>query len=237
MQRYRQSGYLWAAVILLVLFNGLLVVEPRVTRFLVNPQYMWRSTVWAWDNTVGVLSNYLFHPCYSSAEEMAALREQLRMTSGLLAAYNITYWLDYGALLGWWKHGDLLPWDHDIDLNVYYADQSLVRELLRWVYSPMWDGKYRHLDENRPVDVFFWSTCNHDPEQLCRRFFDFDFSLHETFPKRLALLTHDNITLEHIPVVIPQLYDELLHLRYNFPEKNMPRRFSCSWQYDGLKHV
>ena len=40
----------------------------------------------------------------------------------LLTENNITYWLDYGALLGAVRNGELIPWDSDVDLGVLAED-------------------------------------------------------------------------------------------------------------------
>ena len=38
----------------------------------------------------------------------------------LLKKNNISYWLCHGTLLGIIRDNDLIPWDHDIDIAVWY---------------------------------------------------------------------------------------------------------------------
>lgn len=41
---------------------------------------------------------------------------------------GVRYWLEAGSLLGAMRSGDVLPWDHDVDIGmetIYYFRQRL----------------------------------------------------------------------------------------------------------------
>jgi len=54
-------------------------------------------------------------------DEKAAV-EALKEVKEVLDEYNIEFWLDLGTLLGAVRSGKFIPWDHDIDLDVWYKE-------------------------------------------------------------------------------------------------------------------
>ena len=63
-------------------------------------------------------------------------RAQLRMVDMLkfidefCTKHNITYWLDYGTLLGAARHGGFIPWDDDTDIAMPIKDLLKFKKLL-----------------------------------------------------------------------------------------------------------
>lgn len=60
--------------------------------------------------------------------------EMLRIVCQTLEKHNLTYWLDYGTLLGAVRHGGFIPWDDDLDIAMpreeyYKACEFLGQEL------------------------------------------------------------------------------------------------------------
>jgi hypothetical protein len=90
--------------------------------------------------------------CVSHMKELAFFLEDL------LTRNRITHWLDFGALLGAVRNGELIPWDQDLDFGVYSRDhQALLAlgpeitaagyhfepETLRVLYGPF---NHNHVD-------------------------------------------------------------------------------------------
>lgn len=67
---------------------------------------------------------YLRPPCCT-----AHLKELLIFTRDLLTRHNILHWLDWGALLGAVRNGELVPWDGDVDFGVMREDRESIVEL------------------------------------------------------------------------------------------------------------
>lgn len=55
--------------------------------------------------------------------------------------YGITYWLDYGSLLGAKRHGGFIPWDEDIDVSMLFSDIKSNADKIESELSP--DYKFR----------------------------------------------------------------------------------------------
>lgn len=89
---------------------------------------------------------------------------QLRMLDMLIAvdkilrAHNISYWLDFGTLLGAVRHSGFIPWDDDIDISVLQTDYKKVREILmkelpeQFVFQDSTTDKYAFFTYGRVRD-------------------------------------------------------------------------------------
>ncbi|CAJ0920860.1 unnamed protein product [Ranitomeya imitator] len=60
---------------------------------------------------------------------LRALRVTALHVIKVLEANNVRYWLEGGSLLGAARHGDIIPWDYDVDLGIYLEDVTLCPEL------------------------------------------------------------------------------------------------------------
>ena len=59
----------------------------------------------------------------------AHLLEMTFAVADVLERHGITFWLDYGTLLGAVRSGELIPWDDDVDLGILAADLPRVHAL------------------------------------------------------------------------------------------------------------
>jgi hypothetical protein len=58
------------------------------------------------------------------------LKELAFFLEDLLTRHGITHWLDFGALLGAVRDGELIPWDSDVDLGILDGDVEAVHALV-----------------------------------------------------------------------------------------------------------
>ena len=86
-------------------------------------------------------------------------KAQLRMLAILIEVdkicrkYNISYWLDYGTLLGAVRHQGFIPWDDDLDICVLRKDYKRLRKVLIAELSK----QYLFLDWKN--DAYFFDPC------------------------------------------------------------------------------
>jgi hypothetical protein len=74
---------------------------------------------------------HIWHdPCITPAQTREDMRAVLRGFGQVLEGKGITWWLDYGTLLGAWRLGEELPFDHDLDISFLGVHEPKVRECL-----------------------------------------------------------------------------------------------------------
>ncbi|XP_048581974.1 uncharacterized protein RP689 [Nematostella vectensis] len=61
--------------------------------------------------------------CYLPQDKLNNLRYAIKTICETMDAHNMTYWLDYGTLVGAVRRGDVLPWDGDADIS-FLRDQE-----------------------------------------------------------------------------------------------------------------
>ena len=75
--------------------------------------------------------------------------ELLRIVCQVLEKNNITYWIDYGTLLGAIRHNGFIPWDDDLDICVLREQYAVARESL---YKELSAYNIFNLHINEPND-------------------------------------------------------------------------------------
>ena len=77
----------------------------------------------------------------------AKLLELAERTSAALSQQNITHWMTQGTLLGAVRHGDMIPWDQDVDFDLLTVDSPDWRaRLLRAKEKLRADHGYHYSD-------------------------------------------------------------------------------------------
>jgi len=57
--------------------------------------------------------------------------EVLQEVKTFLENHDVTFWLDYGTLLGAARNGKFIPWDHDIDIGIWKNDVDTLAPSLK----------------------------------------------------------------------------------------------------------
>lgn len=79
--------------------------------------------------------------------------ELLLVFHNICQKHNLTYWLDYGTLLGAIRHQDFIPWDDDLDVAMPREDYDRLVDCCREELNPYgirvgWGG---HFDSHGPM--------------------------------------------------------------------------------------
>ncbi len=157
---------------------------------------------------------------------MGAKLKLLGEVTSLLSKAGITWWLDFGAALGFARNGELIPWDGDLDISTLSQDREAVREALRSL------SKWRlALTKSDPMkiaisrnggfllDIYGWEEA--DAETLRRTGSQFchakrgDFTRqHLTLPKRFVAELGTG-EIRGVPIYHPTPLREFVEWRYN----------------------
>lgn len=62
-------------------------------------------------------------------ENVGAYYKMLQVVDDVLNQHNITYWISGGTLLGAVRHGGMIPWDDDADIELFAYDKEKVISL------------------------------------------------------------------------------------------------------------
>ncbi|XP_077995093.1 uncharacterized protein RT0683-like [Glandiceps talaboti] len=112
--------------------------------------------------------------CYLTDKEMDDLRFELKSITNVLEEMNVTYWLDYGTLLGAVRNGDVMRHDTDGEISTL-SGKPYVSELKRrlrevGIRITKNDGPYNQalVDTSQVwVDIVRWDVydglCDHLP--------------------------------------------------------------------------
>ncbi|XP_069602241.1 ribitol 5-phosphate transferase FKRP [Ranitomeya imitator] len=88
-----------------------------------------KETPRCFGTVVGETPDYLYEGRWTPPCCLRALRVTALHVIKVLEANNVRYWLEGGSLLGAARHGDIIPWDYDVDLGIYLEDVTLCPEL------------------------------------------------------------------------------------------------------------
>lgn len=71
------------------------------------------------------------HACATPLETQADIRRVAARLKDALNAQGVRWWLDYGTLLGAWRIGAILPYDHDLDMSYLAEDAPRIRRAFK----------------------------------------------------------------------------------------------------------
>ncbi|KAJ5074048.1 fukutin-related protein [Anaeramoeba ignava] len=77
--------------------------------------------------------HYFTDPCFASDELIHDLRFVIQKFDECAQKENITYWVDFGTLLGAVRHHDVIPWDSDADVSILYEDRYKIDNCKQWL--------------------------------------------------------------------------------------------------------
>ena len=143
----------------------------------------------------------------------------------ILKKYNISYWINYGTLLGAVRHKGFIPWDDDLDLGMMREDYLKVPEIFNkelssygfsirldsaikfyWEYSP---SQRFQLGEIYPHDLYFKKITDENEKKdldkkanLCYQEFLKEFDLRES---RKSFALYNEIEFNKIQKLIEKL--------------------------------
>lgn len=90
----------------------------------------------------------LFHPHYdiryykqtlSISEIQVKLKDMFTILTKFLTKFNVKCWLLFGTLLGYYRDGDMIPWDDDIDVGILFNDLNNLPQKYDIDGKYMWD--------------------------------------------------------------------------------------------------
>lgn len=89
--------------------------------------------IWLWQSCQDVHATYtsLSYDDWKrvNASRLYRSRMLLEKVVSVLEAHHITYWVHAGTLLGTCRHGEMIPWNDDIDLCIYQTDAQQLQRI------------------------------------------------------------------------------------------------------------
>ncbi|CAL4148934.1 unnamed protein product, partial [Meganyctiphanes norvegica] len=81
-----------------------------------------KSTPRCFPSVVGDTPEYLYRGRWTPPCCLEGLRIVARHVFEVLRGCRARWWLEGGSLLGAVRHGDIIPWDYDVDIGIYATD-------------------------------------------------------------------------------------------------------------------
>ncbi len=96
----------------------------------------------------------------------------LKYFDSICKEYNITYWLDFGTLLGSVRHRGFIPWDDDIDVGMMRKDYEKFIELFSNGFEKY--PEFEIVYENNHRDMCFIKLKCKQSENICIDIFPYE---------------------------------------------------------------
>ncbi len=152
------------------------------------------------------------HKDIQKKEEL--LLKNLKDTKEILDKHNITFWLDWGVLLGAVREKKIIDWDDDLDLSIFSHDWIRVKSIL----SEFEQKGFKVINVSR---IKFDEGFYHESIILERFEYDIDFNFFQL----------KNETYFHTMLKMNSLTSRSLNiLSYLFSDKTLSSTPSLSWK-------
>jgi phosphorylcholine metabolism protein LicD len=168
------------------------------------------------------------------------LVELLRVIDGLFAKHEITYWLDYGTLLGATRKGNVIPYDDDGDIGILRQDLHKVLSLsdelrlmgyhlVSWFYP-----NFLRLDLSRinelHIDIFVWDIKPMNFKEMWEH--ESQVRLTTCMYRQKYIPGKDETKGKHFPMEYLFPLTKINFSGMMLPAPNNPKRF-CQFRYGG----
>ena len=153
----------------------------------------------------------------------------LEMVDSVFKSAGVEYWIDYGTLLGAYRHGGFIPWDDDIDICMMRKDyDKIIPELKKYFEntdfellerSQKWNNfqlRIAHKSIHIGLDIF--PVYEYPQEELtpelnreifekrkaARAYFDKKYKKKKTMTEKEVKLAHEDILKIHEEMILPK---------------------------------
>ncbi|CAH0550963.1 unnamed protein product [Brassicogethes aeneus] len=100
-----------------------------------------RDTPRCFGSIVDSMPSYLYEKKWTPPCCLSNLKKTAKYVFNILDETGIRYWLEAGSLLGAMRSGDILPWDHDVDIGFNRDDLYRCNWLKKAREKPVVDNK------------------------------------------------------------------------------------------------
>lgn len=224
-------------IIILLFFIYLYMTSPYMTSRIkkVDLEYYVRGEKYYLDKNA--MNRYI--PFLVREEVRTEMLDLLEKVHNTLKKNNIDYWLYAGTLLGYYRHGTLIPWDDDIDIGMDISQMSKIEEMAnrKEIYihktSGIWKVNFSETSWFPFVDIFFFKNRN-DLLTLCMpldKNGECTYGITKVWPDEMVepdvIYPTQEVTMSGIKVNIPNKTKEYIIQTYN--EKALTEYWMKGW--------